>query len=120
MSGAPVPKKVVFDYPGLKEAEPIFVSGACGTVAAGLVSIHFYTEYQQLVDHSEHPIDQTVVDGQTRQVTMRDLKTPLPADEEGNINVTRRVESSLLMTKDSLRAIVSWMGERLREMEHSA
>ena len=56
MSGANVPKLLVFEYPGLKESDPVFVSGACGAVAGGLLSIHFYTEYQQLVDRSDHPI----------------------------------------------------------------
>ena len=109
--------RAVIEYENL-DVSPAYVEGAQGVkTPQGALHVSFYSEFFKHKNVLKPRIARSGNDGGTTTYTVTDAPDAFGLDA-GDITIVRRIESSMIMTVPTLRAIVPWLQMKLNELEN--
>ena len=114
------PLKVVFDYCGIEDSEPVYVEGAIGSITSG-GALNMILFSEQTMPGREHAVQAMAEmdddDEENVRVVVAESDPYMGGVEQGEIYVRRPVRANVLLNKQGVDSLLAWLREMKEQME---
>ena len=113
--------KVVFDYCGIEDSEPVYVEGAIGSITTG-GALNMILFSEQTMPEREHAVQAMAEmdddnDEENVRVVVGESDPYMGGVEQGEIYVRRPVRANVLLNKQGVDSLLAWLWDMKEQME---
>lgn len=115
------PVRVVFDYRGIEDSEPVYVEGAIGSITSG-GALNMILFSEQTMPGREHAVQAMAEvdddnDEDDVRVVVEDSDPYMEGVEQGEVYVRRPVRANVLLSKRGVDSLLVWLRDMKEQME---